>query len=282
MGEMQIRKLAKLDINELLHAINGAFADYIVPFELDTAQLQFKIDSESIRLDWSVGVFEMNRLIAFIMHGVRTEDNEVIVYNAGTGVLPGYRGQGLVGKMYDHILPFLKDNQVKQLVLEVIEDNRSAIRAYEKIGFSVHRKLLCFSGTLRPGTFSGQVSVRQLNSYSWDIFRSFWDVLPSWQSAIPSMDVARPVVLAAFIKEELVGYMLFNPGNKRIYQIGVAEQHRRQGIATQLLVEVRRQMADEKVQVNNMDEAGDSLRLFLEKRGLTNHINQLEMVKHLF
>lgn len=279
---MQIRQLTELDIPDLLNAINSAFADYIVPFQLNAAQLQFKMASENILPEWSVGIFEADRLIAFIMHGVRTAEGKIVVYNAGTGVLPEYRGQGLVGKMYDYLQPFLEENQVRQLVLEVIESNQSAIRAYEKDGFAIRRKLVCFGGELQTKSrLSTPTSVEPLHEFLWEDFQSFWDISPSWQSAIPSMDIVQPVALGAFIDLELAGYVLFNPVNKRIYQIAVAPQHRRKGIGTQLIAEVQQQLSNEKVKLNNMDEIAENLKLFLEKQGLTNDINQFEMVKNL-
>lgn len=278
---MQIRQLTEQDIPDLLKTINGSFADYIVPFQLNAEQLQFKMQSETIVPEWSIGVFEDKKMIAFIMHGVRTINGKTVVYNAGTGVLRDYRGQGLVGKMYNYLQPFLKDYQVSQLVLEVIESNRSAIRAYEKNGFVIHRKLLCFGGTLQTTPRLNTASVQPLEKFLWKDFQSFWDILPSWQSAVPSMHAAQPAALGAFVGSELAGYVLFNPANKRMYQIAVAPQHRRTGIGTQLLAEVQQQLSNEKVQINNVDEAAENLKLFLERQGLTNDINQFEMTKKL-
>lgn len=276
---MQIRNLSTQDNPDLVQAINGAFADYIVPFQLNAAQLQFKMATENIVPEWSVGVFEGEQLIAFIMHGVRTTAGKTVVYNAGTGVLPAYRGTGLVGKMYEYMQPFFEENNVQQLVLEVIEGNQSAIRAYEKNGFTIQRKLLCFDGELKVQSTSATASVRTLTEFPWEAFQAFWDIAPSWQSAIESMKVAQPAAVGAFIAAELVGYALFNPVNKRIYQIAVAPRHRRKGIATQLLAAVQQQLPDTKVQLNNMDEAAENLKLLLEKHGLTNDINQFEMRK---
>ncbi|MFD1630701.1 GNAT family N-acetyltransferase [Pseudopedobacter beijingensis] len=162
---MQIRNLSTQDNPDLVQAINGAFADYIVPFQLNAAQLQFKMATENIVPEWSVGVFEGEQLIAFIMHGVRTTAGKTVVYNAGTGVLPAYRGKGLVGKMYEYMQPFFEENKVQQLVLEVIEGNQSAIRAYEKNGFTIQRKLLCFDGELKVQPTSATASVRPLTEF---------------------------------------------------------------------------------------------------------------------
>lgn len=232
-------------------------------------------------MEWSVGVFKGEIPIAFIMQGVRIQDGKTVVYNAGTGVLPEYRGQGLVAEMHDYLLPLLMEKQVSKMVLEVIETNQSAIRAYEKNGFSINRKLLCFGGEVRAKDSSNAVSIQALNDFSWDVFQSFWDIIPGWQSAKESMDVVQPKALGAFIEDQLVGYALFSPTKKRLYQISVAPDYRRNGIATKLLTEIKKQMPPEKVQMMNVDEAAENLKLFLEKQGLVNEINQFEMIKEL-
>lgn len=278
---MIIRRLNQDDTPILLKTINAAFADYIVPFQLTEAQLQSKITSENILLDWSIGVFHEGEMLAFIMHGVRSESNKTNVYNAGTGVIPAHRGKSLVGKMYDHIHPFFLKNHVSQLILEVIEGNNSAIKAYEKNGFSVNRKLLCFSGVLDVKSHLTTAEIRILNEINWDEIQNFWDISPSWQSANESMNIAKPNILGAFVNDNLVGYVLFNPTNKRIYQIAVAKDFRQKGIGMQLLAEVQKQLSGENIQVNNVDEASKSLKIFFEKQGLKNHINQFEMTKNL-
>src|SRR5690606_28639421 len=184
---MQIRTLTIDDVEDLLKAINTAFADYIVPYQLNKEQLMAKIASENIQMEKSVGVFEEGSLIAFMMHGVREQNGHTVIYNAGTGVLPEYRGQGLVSRMYNYILPYLKECQVKRIVLEVIETNKSAIQAYEKNGFFVKRKLLCFAGKIQTNAMSNIASIQIIDNFSFDAFESFWDVRPSWQSDRPSM-----------------------------------------------------------------------------------------------
>lgn len=278
---MEIRSLRQEDTEDLLNAVNGAFADYIVPFQLNMEQLQFKMSSEDILPEWSAGVFDGNKMIAFIMHGMRNMDGKSVLYNAGTGTLPEYRGQGLVGKIYDHLQPLLQEHKVTKLMLEVIENNQSAIRAYEKNGFSIQRKLLCFDGVLKENRATEHFAIRPLDQLNWDTLQSFWDITPGWQSAAASMNNVSPQALGAFAGAELLAYVLFNPAKKRLYQLAVAPAHRRKGIATQLLARVQQQTGRGKVQLNNVDEAAESLKLFLEKQGLANTINQFEMIKNL-
>jgi|GEM_PF-1269964 len=54
---MEIRQLREQDTPDLLNVIDDAFADYMEPFQLNTEQLQFKMMSENIILEWSVGAF---------------------------------------------------------------------------------------------------------------------------------------------------------------------------------------------------------------------------------
>jgi len=278
---MKIRQLTQSDTAELLQTINEAFKDYIVPFQLDIEQLRQKIRTEDIQLTWSVAVFAENKLVAFMIHGLREIDRQFVVYNGGTGVLPEFRGHGLVGKMYRYLIPFFNENKVKRILLEAIESNGAAIRAYEKSGFSINRQLLCFSGAIQPATVSNVARIQPLSDFSWQEFQSFWDILPSWQSAAQSMDSLQPSALGAYIDEKLVGYILFNPGNKRIYQVAVAAECRRKGIGTQLFQALKKEMPAEKISFNNVDAKAKNVKLFLEKQGLVNGLNQVEMIKLL-
>lgn len=281
-GNIVIRRLTDDDFDDLLNAVNSSFADYIVPFNLNKEQLKFKILSEDIVMQWSVGVFLDNKLVAFIMHGVRALDSKKVVYNAGTGVLSEYRGKGFVGKMYEFITPFLKQNEVKELVLEVIESNNSAIRAYEKDGFTVRRKLLCFDGKIETTiNHHSNVCLLPLNKLLWTDFVAFWDIQPSWQSYINSMDNLQPDALGAFIEGKLVGYVLFSKERNRVYQIAVSKNHRRKGIASNLIKEAYQATNAETLQINNIDSTCESIKLFLERQGLVNDINQFEMMRSL-
>jgi RimJ/RimL family protein N-acetyltransferase len=51
-------------------------------------------------------------------------------------VLPEYRGKGLNQKIIDALKDWAALQNIKEFRLEVYYDNASAIKAYEKIGFS--------------------------------------------------------------------------------------------------------------------------------------------------
>ncbi|MDF2477893.1 MAG: family N-acetyltransferase, partial [Sphingobacterium sp.] len=91
----------------------------------------------------------------------------------------------------------------------------------------------------------------------------------------------QPKALGAYMDSKLIGYVLFNPVNKRIYHIAVAPEFRGKGVGRQLFQALRNELPAENIQFNNIDAKAEELKLFLEKQGLVNGINQLEMTKVL-
>lgn len=105
---MEIITLENSRIDSIVDIFNQSFSDYLVRLQLNLEQLEFKIFAENVKLDLSVGVFLSGKLIGFMLHALKDVDGKLVAYNAATGVVPNYRGKGLVGKMYDFLLPKLK------------------------------------------------------------------------------------------------------------------------------------------------------------------------------
>ncbi|QQT24507.1 GNAT family N-acetyltransferase [Sphingobacterium spiritivorum] len=280
---MKIQSLENTDPAQLMKVINMAFSDYIVPFQLNLDQLKFKIFTEGIRLDLSFGVYSSERLVAFVLHGLRMIGDELVAYNAATGVVPDYRGRGFVGAMYDKLLPKLNELGVKQMILEVIERNQSAIRVYEKLGYSVHRKLDCFSGIVQTSDPAPDIEIREIKEFQWPVFTSFWDIQPSWQNSVitleDSIDHCR--IVGAYQQNTLAGYVVFNPVSRRIQQISVAQNYRRQGIATSMISYVSATLSKQELFINNVDHTSKATLLFIKSLGLSFKLAQFEMLRML-
>ncbi|MBV8328062.1 GNAT family N-acetyltransferase [Chryseobacterium sp.] len=280
---MEFKTLAHLNTEDILSVFNLSFSDYIVPFHLTKEQLISKISAEKIDLSLSAGAFEAGQLKGFILSAEKEENGKRIIYNAGTGVIPESRGKGLVRRMYDFILSLPKERKVDVLMLEVIVGNEPAIRAYQNLGFSIVRKLLCFHGEMNPVKKESDVIIREKEGFQWDKFQSFWDVEPSWQGSVFILeDMKDTLTLEAYQAERLVGYLIYHPVARKIYQIAVHKNDRNQGIATRLFEAVRNGVNGQPVSFNNVDAVSESTRRFLEEKiGLKNWVSQFEMKRFL-
>ncbi|MGL6126000.1 GNAT family N-acetyltransferase [Chryseobacterium artocarpi] len=274
---MEFRTLTNVSVDEILEVFNLSFSDYIVPFHLTKEMLTSKIAAEKLDMDISVGGFEDGKLVSFILQSEKIEEGQKIIYNGGTGVVPESRGKGLVRKMYDFIIPVLKERNADILLLEVIEGNAAAIRAYENLGFTIVRKLLCFKGNISSGKENTEITIKEMAEFPWDSLRSFWDIEPSWQGCVYVLDPMPEsyTTIGAYADEKLVGYIIYNPLARKIHQIAVDKNYRKQGIGSILFNTI----ADGKpIAINNVDDISVETRRFLDQKiGLENWLSQFEM-----
>jgi ribosomal protein S18 acetylase RimI-like enzyme len=132
---LEIKTLESTTIEQITEAFNVAFTNYFFPIKFSEAQFEEKFATEGGRLDLSVGVFENEKLVAFILHFVDLKNGEKYIYNGGTGVIEAFRGNQLTYKMYDFISPILKVAKVDKMILEVLTQNTAALKIYETQGF---------------------------------------------------------------------------------------------------------------------------------------------------
>ncbi|WP_413513158.1 GNAT family N-acetyltransferase [Myroides odoratus] len=280
---MKLIDLSQVDTHDIVQVLNESFSDYIIPLQLTIEQLELKIAAENIQLNLSIGVLDEGKLVGFMLHALNPVEGKLTAYNAATGVIPSHRGQGLVGKMYGVLLERLRPLQVEQLVLEVIEGNHSAIRAYEKMGYHKARKLVCFEGEITEINPISHAEIRELNTFNWLDFQLFWDIQPSWQNAIPALEKSSPRcrILEAYIDEVLVGYLVFNPTSKRILQLAVKPENRRQGIGTKLLQSMIAYTASTSVFAFNIDDTSLETAAFFHSFNFKSDLAQFEMKRAL-
>lgn len=278
---MKIKTLENCSLQTIVEAFNEAFQVYFVPVTVDKEGLEQKIEAENIMLRFSVGAFVGDQIVGFILHGLDTIDGEKVVYNAGTGVVPAYRGKGITKQLYRFIRPLLAVEDVKKCRLEVIEGNTPAIHTYKKLGFKKVRELDCFHGTLDikiPDHLS-DIQVQTIDQPNWGLIPSFWNMQPTWQNTIAAMkrSLHHQQFVGLYKGKLLVAYGIVNPKKGRIGQFGVRPAFRGQGLGKLLFSELS-QVGKKALTTINIDRQDRETIRFLEAIGFSRYIKgQLEM-----
>ena len=77
---MKIKTLERTSTKEIVKAFNESFADYFTPVQLSEQQLISKMAADKTELSLSVGVFDSEKLVGFILHGFDVVDNLKMIY----------------------------------------------------------------------------------------------------------------------------------------------------------------------------------------------------------
>lgn len=273
---MQFRTLEHTSSEEILNIINLSFADYIMPMQLTPEKLASKITSEQIDQHISVGAFEGDMLVGFMLHGSKSSPKGKVAYNAITGVLPKYRGNKLAVKMYDFLLPILKEKQYDAILLEAITSNIPALKSYIETGFTITRILECYRGKNKQLEAKDE-HIEIIKDWQHDTFNWIWDWEPTWQNDAQSIINAKNDITCFVYKVEdkPVGYLMFNNLTKRVHQFAVAREHRDKRIATQLFNALTLH-DDSEIEIINLQSEVSGAK-FLNRNGFKLFVKQYEM-----
>lgn len=268
---MNIKSLQRTSIEELVNCLLVCFEGYPVQMPSDLSYWKKRFIMARVDYDLSYGMFHEGRLVGFIVNGIDQVDEIKIAFNTGTGVIPQFRGAGIVDKLYAHAIPGFIEKEITDCRLEVITTNERAIKVYERIGFARQRLLKCFRGELSVPSCGAQVREVELEgillkqvkgsfSYSWDnVEKSIW--------------LGKEIYKACevYVDGHTAGYFIINPGTGYIAQLELYPHASWDSILNALWSVSRY------VKINNVDERRVDLLDALTNAGLENHIDQYEM-----
>ncbi len=279
-----LRKLTPRDLPQLHQSYLEAFADYPVDMSLDyPAFKQRMLVRLHLNFNISIGAFHGQKLIGFLLHAENLYQDQISVYNGGTGVIPAYRGKSLVKLMYQFFESQISTHlSAKQVVLEVLEKNQAARRSYQQSGFTEKRLLRCYrqAHLIANNNSTGvQVSVNHWhNAIAAELFRwsSFMDTP---QQLAHNQNALR--ILTINHNDKPHGYLIGDVDRARICFLYVEPEYRKQGYGIALVHKMQLLAGARKLSLVNVDEKMESLHKFLVAVGFENQFNQLEMVKQL-
>ncbi|WP_420582436.1 GNAT family N-acetyltransferase [Reichenbachiella sp.] len=283
---LHYRTLTKEDLGQMHRTFVEAFSNYQVNMKMSREAFEdrmlFKLN---INFDMSPGVFSGDKLVGFIFQSIHEYEGVLAAYNGGTGVIPGYLGQGLTTKLYDFISPKLTDTGVKKCVLEVLVNNKHAIKAYQNAGFEKSRTFQCLM--IRDGMLDvnaeNEFEINEVSDFQIEEFRSIGDINPSMLDQLTQViyHLPKEIILECRLRQDLLGYIIFQPKNGRITQIAVNPKHRRMGVGSSLLNRAHFLSENKRLSVLNIETKEEGVIQFFESSGFTSDLQQYEMQKSL-
>jgi len=266
-----------------------AFADYYVDTSGMTEKvLRNRAIKNSVDFDSTVGAFDGDRMVAVTIVGIDDWKGKLSAYDIGTGVVPGYRGKGIARRMFDFIVPKLKTRGVNTFVLEVIQENKPAIKAYRAVGFEVTREFDCFRWNLGNVRVDSRptvpLEIREVERDRLSEFEEHLDWQPSWENNFSSIRRIPDEVTAygAFTGDQFarcVGLLVYYPLINWITTLVVKRDIRNNGVATALLAHFADRIRGDvsSVKLANVDHSDNASLYLLEKTGFEPHVHQFEM-----
>ncbi len=278
--------LSEDQYKQIAQTFDEAFADYYQKSTRKAEEwLYNRAVKNAVHWDYSVGAFDGDRMVGITLIGISDWMGELAAFDAGTGIVPDYRGKGLAKQMFDFAVPKLRQRGVTKFLLEVLQVNAPAIKAYEKAGFKITREFDCLGlkrDTFAPTTPSRiSLQFRPLSKEQIAPLGEFADWQPSWENMFSS--IARipdeVVIKGAYVDGECVGALAYYPMLNWIMTLVVKPEFRRQGVATSLLKDFIDNFDRDIAQINlvNVDRSDTGMLAFLNRMGFVNFTSQYEM-----
>jgi GNAT superfamily N-acetyltransferase len=140
---VSVRSSTELSYGELAALFTAAYEGYFVPFTVDEATFGFMVEVFDLDLSESLVAHDDHGPVGLANLGRRGRRT----WLGGVGVVGERRRQGIGELLTRELVERARALCAEEMVLEVIVENRAAIRLYERLGFVRTRELEVLSLT---------------------------------------------------------------------------------------------------------------------------------------
>lgn len=282
---MVVKSLNGVPENDICNALNDAFSDYVIQFQIPSDRFPKIARRRGADYGLSVGMFDDERLVGFIINGGGEWNGKRTVYDCFTGVICAFKGRGIAPEMFREGLESFKEIGYEQYLLEVITENRKAYNIYEKTGFRISRVFNVYrqdADKIKVAKNNREcVSIISVERPDWVELKKFWDIYPSWQNSIDSIMRVREdfEIHCAYMYGKCVGYIAVESKTGDVAQIAVSKDCRRKGIGSSLIGRVmENKNKNYRLSFLNVDERCVSFIYFADFLNIPLILKQYEMV----
>jgi len=273
------RSLENVEFDHIVSCMKEAFSDYVVPLNFDRDYLYQRFTGQNVRFDLSYGAFVEGQLVGILLNAIGNYNNELVAYDACTGIVPDYRGQGVFKELMAFTYECLAKEGIKKYVLEVVQDNTRAVETYKKQGMILAKAFACFKGKSNEALDSSfTYEQRPMSKEIYPIFASVLNYEPCFENRID--------VIETYIKDYEVIYVsqdkdikAFVIYNKESGEIKILDYKEDISLLKQLVLVVSNQF--DSLRIVNIPFKREDLIDMLEQLGFDHFADQYEMAKDL-
>ena len=291
MSPVRYEYLTREQYPEVFRTFREAFADYGINMNyMNEVNMLNRWIKNGVDFSLSSAALDRDRMVGFTMIGAGDWKGKPAAFDAGTGIIPAYRGMGVATGMLREVTRKLVEKNIGNFLLEVLQDNAPAIRAYEKNGFRIEREFDCYMLDIEK-TFSVRVPlrndllIRPVTRQDLSLFEPFLDWNPSWENSFSAIRRIpdEVMIFGAMKMNRWAGMTAYYPGLNWVMSIAVDPSFRRSGVATALLhhLLVILRGKHDMIRMINVDHSDQAMAAWLKKTGWKRFTGQYEMKKKL-
>lgn len=289
---LEYRTLEQVTIHEIHQCFLEAFSDYLVDISMSESSFHEMNSLRAVDYRISIGAFAGKRLVGLTLNAKDQWNGKWTAYDAGTGVIPSYRGKGVSRAIMQKSFEVLEAQGLQNYVLEVITRNEKALKLYQSLNFRITRRLECLvlKGPMQMTVNHLNIPVAEVKAEQIHLLESAflaeakYAFQPSWQNGWNTIK-RRPELyhlVACWDEGQCVGYGVIGAGRGGIAQLWVRRDKRRQGMGSRLMRElIARSPGQRTYSWVNVDETAVHTLSFLKALGFTEQLAQYEMERDL-
>jgi ribosomal protein S18 acetylase RimI-like enzyme len=290
--DLEYRTLEKTAIHEIHQCFLDAFSDYIVDIRMSESSFHEMNALRAVDYSLSIGAFAGKRLVGVTLNAKDQWNGKWTAYDAGTGVIPSFRGKGVSRTLMQKAFEILEAEGLESYLLEVITRNDKAFKLYQSLGFRIKRRFECLvlKDPMQMPMKHGEFPITPVRPEQIPLLEAAfltearYGFQPSWQNGWNTIK-RRPDlyhVLACWEEGQCQGYGIISVERGGIAQLWVRRDKRRRGLGSRLLRDlIARCPGQRSYSWVNVDECAGHTLNFLKAMGFTEQLAQYEMDRDL-
>ncbi|MDY4788682.1 MAG: GNAT family N-acetyltransferase [Bacilli bacterium] len=269
---MNYELLSNCSFVDFLDCINDAFSDYLLNIHFNEKTLTKFLNDSNVDPNLSICAYDDNKIIGFILNSKNIYNDELVIFDAGTGVRKAYRGKGVFSSLFVQVVTKLKENNIHKYYLEVLQNNERAIKLYTKNGFTIVRNFSVVFYQNAKIVVNNEFKKMKFNEFKNNNFMNMKHIAPSFENSNKVIEKRNPMV---GLDIENKAYVIFDEESGDILQIGYESLSSLKDLLSKIISNYPH------VVIKNIDESYSEVIKILLSLGFVTVARQFEMVKDI-